>query len=815
MIAALRDSVRTWRRSPGIALVAAFSLALGIGATTAAFSVVEQLLLRPLAVSRPHELYEVAVGPQARVTFPVWEQIDERRHLFENAYALELAGVNLASAGETDSVPAAFASASIFDTLSVAPVLGRAFDAHDDSPTGGPDGHVAVIGHTFWLRRFNGDPAAVGRTLAIERVPFTIVGVLPASLPGVMVSMRTDILLPLRSLEAVYGRFATTASRSRNSLQAIVRLAPSRPVGDVVAALRADQADIRQATLPPNAPATFRERFLAAPFELRPAPHGGGNPRFMGEPATIALGLAAAVLLAACGNVAMVLLVHGATRRRELGVRAALGAAPWDGVRQRFADSAVLAAAGAAGGLALAHAGSGWLTAQLDTIGYDLVTSFSTLTGVGADWRAATAGIAAGLVTALVCGVAPAVVAARVRPHDALKRSDPHHTGTERAQQVVAAVQLALAVAIILVGSLLFQSYRVLAANVATFDPKNAFVADLRFWRSAVAAPAREAMVDDVLRAVRALPGAAAAAANNFPFVGGSYLWHIDGPGDDEPPYANVNSVSTGFFDVVRAPILAGRMLDARDVAGAPMAGVATRRFARAYLGGESKVPQTVWRTLPPSNDRQAIEVVGVVDDMPPELMETPEPQLLIARAQDTPENFNVYLLARTSTATSVAALRTAIAQAAPAVSFTVRPYEDYAWRLHRGHRLLGRLAAFFVGLAALLAVVGVFGVFAYSVAVRQREFGVRVALGAGSAQIYRFVLRRAGTLVVVGAIVGLGASTWLARLAATQLPGVSATDPRWFAAVGAITSVIGVAAAWIPARRAAHVDPIVVLRDE
>ena len=203
MVAALRDSVRTWRRSPGIALVAIASLALSIGATTAAFSVVERMLLRRLAVPQPEQLVRLGNPGAPGVSFLVWEQIRDRRHLFASAYAWSYGSVNLASAGAADLVEARFASASLFDTLRVAPHLGRFFDTRDDVRGGGPDGHVVVISHAFWLGRFGGDPQAIGRPLTIEREAFTVIGVLPPSLPGLTASDRLDLLIPFGSEPAV------------------------------------------------------------------------------------------------------------------------------------------------------------------------------------------------------------------------------------------------------------------------------------------------------------------------------------------------------------------------------------------------------------------------------------------------------------------------------------------------------------------------------------------------------------------------------------------------------------------------------------
>jgi putative ABC transport system permease protein len=807
-VLAVRDSVRTWRRSPGVALVAVLSLGLGIGATSAAFSVVERVLLRRLAVPQPEQLFKLATPGAPGVNVLAWQQLQERRHLFASAYAWTFGSLNLAPAGAADLVSARFASASVFETLRIAPHLGRFFDTRDDVRGGGPDGHVVVISHAFWLGRFGGDPQVIGRPLTIEREAFTIIGVLPPSLPGLTVGDQLDLLIPLGSEPAVNDLMSVVDSKYRQTLRVILRLSEDSPVDAVISALRADQEAIRAASIPSRAPQQVLDRYLKEPFNVESAANGGSDVRYYGVAASIALGLAVLVLLAACGNVATVLLAHGATRTRELSVRAALGASPWDGVRQRFADSAVLAGAGVVLGLAMARAGSGWLTAQLATL------DMGSFASVNVDWRAAAVGVGAGVMTALVCGLGPAVSALRVQPADTLKAAGPRHTGGEGSQRVIIAAQLALSVVIILVGALLFRGYSRSASMVGALRPEGALVADLRFWRSELDASARETALDEIQRGVSSLPGVAVAAGNGIPLVGGAYYWPLDVPGDADPDQVAVNSVGRGYFDVVGAVRLAGRTFTTADVAGAPMVGVVTRTFARRYLGGESRVPQTVARI--DRDTRQAIEIVGVVDDLPTySFLEPPEPQLFVVRAQDTPENFNTMMLVRAPAGTSAATIGEAISRAAPAVSFTLNPYGGFLWSEFTRERFLTAIAVFFVGLAALLAGVGVFGVLSYSVATRQRELGVRVALGARAGQIRGLVFRRAGTLILAGGGLGLLASVGVGRVVAARLNGVPAGDLQSMAAVSAFVAVIGALAAWWPARRAARVDPIVVLRDE
>ena len=357
MVAAFRDSIRSWRRTPGVAAIATLSLALGIGATTTCFAIVERLLLRTLDVPNAQQLVQLTSEEQplvGRVTLPVWQQIQQRLHLYDSAFAWNPGRVvNLALQGEADMVQAVWASGSTFEALQVGPAIGRLFDVRDDAPGGGGDGLVAVISHAFWKRRFNGSPDVVGRAITIERVPVTIIGVVPATLPGFSVGSGFDLALPLLTEPRVNPNFFPALNSRFPRFRVMMRLGPGRPAAAVAAAFRADQPAIRAATLPSTfRRAEDREAFLRSPWLVVAAADGGSGIRsYYGQPAAIALGLAVLVLLACCGNVATALLAHGARRQYELSVRAALGASRWEAARQLLADSLVLSVLGAAAGL--------------------------------------------------------------------------------------------------------------------------------------------------------------------------------------------------------------------------------------------------------------------------------------------------------------------------------------------------------------------------------------------------------------------------------------------------------------------------------
>ena len=531
MFSALRDSARAWRRSPGVAVIATLSLALGIGATTTCFAIVERLLLRTLDVPDPYQLVHLTTEEQplfSRVTLPVWEQIQRRSHLYDSAFALTGGrAVNLAPQGEADMVTPVWASGRAFETLRVAPQIGRLFDERDDAPDGGADGLVAVISHAFWKRRFGAAPDVVGRVVTVERVPVTIIGVLPASLPGFTVGTGFDLALPLRTEPRLNPTFSDALNTRFARFRVVIRLAPGRPAEAIETALRADQPAIRVATLPTTfRRAEDREAFLRSPFVVSPAADGGSGARsYYGEPAAIALGLAVLVLLACCGNVATALLAHGARRQHELSVRAALGASRWEAARQLLADSLLLSLLGAAAGLVLSRWAGAWLVAQWNDEG------LSTWLASGTNWRVWVAASLTGVVTGVACGLAAAWRAARIGPADNLKTHGPRHSSPEGAQRIVVVAQLAFSVVVIVTSTLLMQSYAGIASSSALRGLEGVVAIELRLMHSNVPATAREEVAERVRSAVARLPGVAASVAMTAPFFGGGYFERIDAPG--------------------------------------------------------------------------------------------------------------------------------------------------------------------------------------------------------------------------------------------------------------------------------------------
>ena len=639
MLAALRDSVRAWRRSPGVAVVATLSLALGIGATTTCFAIVDRLLLRTLDVPDPDRLVHLTTEEQplfSRVTLPVWEQIQQRSHLYDSAFAWTGGrAVNLAPHGEADFVTPVWASGRAFETLRIGPQIGRLFDERDDAPDGGADGLVAVISHAFWKRRFGAASDVVGRIVTVERVPVTIIGVLPASLPGFTVATGFDLALPLRTEPRLSPTFSEALNTRFSRFRVVMRLAPGRPAEAVESALRADQPAIRAATLPTAfRRAEDREAFLRSPFVVSSAADGGSGARsYYGEPAAIALGLAVLVLLACCANVATALLAHGARRQHELSVRAALGASRWEAARQLLADSLLLSLLGAAAGLVLSQWARRVAGGAVERRRPEhLAGSRDQLARVGRGVLDGS-GHRCGLRTrgSVACGPR------RAGRHPEDPRSAPLLTGTGAARRGRGAAGVLgrgdrdehaadaqLRRHRVLVGAATSRGCG--CRRTAPGWLERSLPTRAKTPPSVSAAPSRACQ--EWPRRWRCRCRCSAAATSR-----GSTTPSLRGL-TDEDRMVLLDSVGPSHFDTLGIRMLSGRNFDARDVVGSPPVGIVNQAFARRYFGGELRVPHRIG--FEAGRGVEEIDVIGVVEDVPDlSITEPVTPLLYRARTQE------------------------------------------------------------------------------------------------------------------------------------------------------------------------------------
>ena len=803
----IRFALRTFRRAPGFTAVAVLTLAVGIGANTALFSLLNSLVFKPLPVRDPERLAMLEPGSFSN---PVWEEIRDRHagQLTDGAFAWSVERFNLADVGEMDFVDGIYASGTTFDVLGVRPALGRTFTSRDDVPGGGPDGRVALISHAFWQGRYSGARDVIGRQITIGDDVFTIAGVMPASFFGPDVGRVADLILPIGTA------VGTRRAQLRNAatwLNIMVRLKPGQTIDQAGDLFRAIQPRLREATQPDD---RRPDQHLKEPFTLTPVANGRSTLRQRySEPLAVILIVVGIVLLSACANLANLFLARATARQAEFRLRLALGASRWRLARQLLIESLLLAAAGSALGLLLAQWGSALLVHQLAT------STVAVVLDLAIDWRVLGFAVAVALVTAVLLGLGPALGLARVPESDVLKRLGRGTTGAPRsfARSSLLIVQVALSLVLVATAALFLRSFATLTSIPLGFEPERLVVVGIDVRRaetSAVPLPARAERIRD---AVASVPGVASAALSyTTPLTNRGWNGAVRGPDsaplDGRQSVAWVNLVSPGWFSTYGMRLIRGRDIGPQDGPGAERVAVVNEAFVRRFLPAQQPIGFRV-RGGPAAGDTHTI--VGVVSDAVYRSQRAGvPPTMYVPWAQkDTYSTFSITARA----AGAAAALRQPIADAIRSgdsdVAFSFRGFADQYHASVVQERLITWLSTFFGGLALALAALGLYGVTSYMVSRRRPELGVRLALGAGPRDIRRLILGRIVVLVGIGVIGGLAICLWAGRFIESQLFALEPRDPPTLAAASAVLFAIALLAGWLPARRAAHIDPVIVLR--
>jgi predicted permease len=816
-----RLAVRALRATPIVSIVAILSLALGIGANTAIFSIVNSLLLRALPVREPQRLAVVSLDDPGlwSWTNPIWEQIRERRQLFDGAFAWSSGRFDLAQGGETEFVDGIWASGGFFDVLGVPAVLGRTLTEADARRGGGPDGPVAVISYDFWQRRFAGAADVIGRPLTLERVTFSIVGVTPPGFFGPDVGDAFDVVIPLGAEPLVRGRESTLDRRSYWWLDVMVRLKPGQTLDAATAALRGVQPQIREATLPNDLPSQYLASYLRKAFTLVQASTGTSYMRRRYQrPLLTIMVVVGLVLLIACANIANLLLARATARRHELSVRLALGASRLRLARQLLAESLVLSGVGAVLGLVFARWGGRLLVRQLST-------STSTIfLDLSLDWRVLGFTAAVAIATAVLFGTAPAFRATRAQPIDALKEHGRVSSGEARSGLASALVvaQVALSLVLVVAAGLFLRTFSALANLNLGFDRDRVLVVQASAIRSQVDPAERAALYARVRQAAASVPGVAQAAASVVtPVSGSTWQFSIEVPGGPPLPErqrgTHVNLLTPGWFATYGTPILAGRDFDDRAGVGAPRVAIVNQAFVRRFLGGANPIGRTI-RQVGLQKEPPLVEIVGLAADAVYRSLRDPVPPTMylpIAQRDPVPPAVSISVrAAQGSPALLIRPLAAAIGGVDRDLALTFRPLGDQVAAALTQERLVAMLSGFFGALALLLAGLGLYGVTSYTVSRRRAEIGIRMALGAAPAGVVRLVLRRVGWLVGAGVLAGGAASWWAARFVGSLLYGLQPRDPATLAGAALVLATVGALAGWLPARRAARIDPMEVLRE-
>ncbi|TAN22669.1 MAG: FtsX-like permease family protein [Acidobacteria bacterium] len=777
----IRHGLRLLRRTPLITALALVSLGLGIGATTTLFSLTDAVLLRPLAVNHPEQLAQVYTqGPDEASAAPwftrhMWEQMREHQDVFSNVFAW--ANTEFYPRDREQPLWGAYASSSYFAGLGVHAEAGRLLGPHDDYRG---CAKVAVISDAFWRNHFRGSPRALGVALDVANGPFTIVGVMPPGFLGTYIGRRADIVAPLCASPAM------SAGGPDNWL---LLLMGRRKPGVTLAAARTRLA----AQAPGWMPTKRRNRR----WTLTPA-SGGMNwfGRSYGTALLLLLGIALLVLLVACANLAALMLARAAARRQEIAVRRALGAGRLRLVRQLLTESGLLVLGGAALGVAFAvwacQAAERLLRAQLNL----------TLDG-----RVLLAALGLTLATAVLVGLAPALSVSRAK-------------ATSRAagrRATVAAVAIAV---ILLAGAGLFlRSFAKLAAAPLGFDPAHVALVEVMAPDASHAtsdiAPTRSRTV----AALRALPGVTAASAS---LIVPSQGLQWDGPVRNRTGRTAgmfFNAVSPDYFRTLRTGLVAGRDFRTGDTEGAPLVVIVNQAAAHVLSAGAEAIGQPLWAG---ASGASAYEVIGVAEDAKYQGLRDPAPpQVYFALAQlaETSPTINFELRSPLPQATLAAEVHRVMRRNEPEASYQFRSFSNAIAGTLSTERLLAWLSGLFGGLALLLTAIGLYGIMAYNAERRKREFGIRLALGAEPRSVLRLALGDAAWVVGIGVAIGVplawvGARTAQAALS-KLLYGLRPTDAATLGAAVVVLVAAALAAAWLPARRAARTDPMSTLRDD
>jgi predicted permease len=816
-----RYAVRTLRKSPGFTAVAILSLTLGIGANTAIFTLIDNLMLKSLAVNEPERLAVLNLSGSVSwgnlFSYREYQELRDDNQVFSGLLARDHREFPMRADGNTDLVQADTVSGNYFELLGLSTVIGRAITLQDDSPQATP---VAVLDCGFWKRRFGADPGVLGKTIYLRDKPFTVIGILPAGFDGLDPGQPTDIYVPILSAAA---QFNWKFSISSTGHELIGRLKPEVTREQAESSLRGLYRRIQE-RLAVEITGTDRSTYLAVQIGVEPGNRGfSAMRRRFSQPLAVLMALVGVVLLIACANMANLLLARATARRREMAVRVALGAGRGRLLRQSMTEALLLTCAGAALGLVLAQWGSEILVAALPDIRLQLAP----------DVRVLGFTLAISLLTGLLFSMAPAFHVSRTEAVLALKNhGDVRVTGAFALRKGLVLAQVALSVVLLAGAGLFVRTFQ----NWRNLDGKGErdHVQNVALWlpRPNAYSPGQwEQVFRGLLEHLTALPGVRAAAVGSQPLGWGNWSF-LSVEGDqsriDGEPRGRVDTVTWRYFETLGTTLLRGRTWSASEDSGRARVAVVNESFARRFFGGADKA---IGRKLKFASYKVAyaselaarsaaipdqFEIIGVAKDIKAINVHLSTPLLVDV----PPMNWGAMRWLTVRTVGDPAKMVDTVRRVVEAHDRNLGVYSIHTLEEQRGQflaneRLMAWLAGFFGLLAAFLAAVGLYGVISFSVERRVREIGLRMALGARWGDILWLVLREILVLVAMGTAVGIPIALTLARFAKAMLFGVTPADGPAMSGAALLMCVVAVLAGYLPARRATRVDPGVALRCE
>jgi Acidobacterial duplicated orphan permease len=816
----IQYGLRQLIKHPGFTLVAVLTLALGIGANTAIFSVVNAVLFKPLPFPSPDQLVAFGSsdvrerGKEAQInalSYPDFFDFRTQNHTFANLAIHRAGSYALVDEQGAQSVAGAKVSSEFFDVLGVKPVRGRAFSRADEQAGGGPGGFKVILSEGLWMRQFNSDPNIIGRTLQIDRRLYTVIGIMPKSFQFPIQTLPVELYVTF-AYEAsnADGSKPVTEERSSHSLEGIGRLKPGVTVEQAAADLRGIAANLEKQYPETNT------RFGAAVLPLRDDLVGDVRTALY-----VLFGAVVCVLLIANANVANLLLARASVRGKEIALRAALGASRMRIIRQLLTESLLLAGIGGLLGLLIAQWGTEALIVAVPQ-------NIPRISAIQLDGTVLAFTLFASLATGIIFGLVPAWQASHVDLNSALKTGSRTGTGGEhkhRLRNVLVMAEVALALVLLVCAGLLIQSFARLGRVQTGLRSENLFTARVSLPDNGYPhAVNLVTFYDQLVTRLNAIPGVnSASVIMPLPLSGSNTTSTFDieehplpqGQQNDSP----TRVAGIDYFKAMGIPVLQGRAFNETDQLKSRPVVIVNERFAKKFFPGANVIGKRIKPSWSIENEpEQMREIIGVVGNVKYRSLNsdfTPEVYLPVTQLPFT----TMWIVARTNLsnpATITNAVRTEVAaldRNLPLIS--VRIFDEYLSRSIAKPRFNALLLSIFAGTALILTAIGIYGVLAYSVSQRTNEIGIRMALGAGQSAIFRLIVGQAMVLVAISIVLGLIGAFGATRLLNSLLYGVGASDPLTFGSIVLLVAVVAFVAAWLPARRASRIDPIIALRSE
>jgi predicted permease len=808
-------------------LVAVLTLALGIGANTAIFQLIDSIRLSTIPVKNPQELGTVRIADRhwgsgqyssqySQLTFAMWEQIRKRQEGFAEIAVWSDQRFNLATGGEVRYAKGIRISGDFFHVIRVEPILGRLLGPADDQPGCGTT--AANISYAFWQRNFSGDRSVVGKRLTLDGNSFEVVGVTPPGFNGISVGDAYDVAVPICVEPILNPRNNRLTIRHAWWLASVGRLKQGWTIARANAQMNAVTPAILQEVIPPFYDAEGVKKFLEYKLGVFSAGTGFSQLREDSEtPLWLLLGISGLVLLIACANLANLMLARASARERQITIRLALGATRGRVICELLSESLLIATAGAICGLFLGFAVSHVLVVFISTADSQIILN------LGMDWRQLAFTTALAVLTTVLFGLAPAVRVTRAEPATLLQSGTRGMSGGRERfslRRILVVSQVALSV-VLLMGALLFaRSLRNLTTLNAGFQQNGILITSVDFNRLQMSEDHFVEYKREIAKRMQAMPGVESAAqAMLVPFGGSTWNQNTLTEGSDEDKgVVWMNYLGPAYFQTVGTPLLAGRDFDDRDTASSVKVAIVNQAFVRKILKNTEPLGKRFRLHEAPGKPRPLYEIVGVAGDNKfQDMHEEFLPFVYFPSTQQERPSPDDHVLIRSSLPLTslIASVKQTMSDLNPGIDLEFKVFKTQIHNSLLQDELMATLSGFFGFLAALLAAIGLYGVISYTVVQRTKEIGIRMAIGADRAAVVRLILREAGMLTIAGLVIGTGLAFGAAQAAKSLLYGLKPRDPLTLVMAIVTLTAVAALASLLPAYRASKLDPLIALRYE